>query len=69
METQQAIPPVMVIHIPRRYGSRGYGAKIDGNEIIVTHNAATVKAFEDIQPKVTTMIRSRWNALPVYDGK
>jgi hypothetical protein len=59
-------PPVTVLHIPKRYGSRGYGAKVDGKEIIVTHNPATVKAFEDVAPRVTTMLRSRWNDLPVW---
>lgn len=67
METtrQMPVPPVTVLHIPKRYGSRGYGAKVDNKEIIVTHNPATVKAFEDVSPRVTTMLRSRWNSLPV----
>ena len=58
-------PPVTVMHIPKRYGSRGYGAKIDGKELIITHNPATVEAFAGVPYRVTTMLRSRWNDLPV----
>lgn len=60
-------PPVTVLHIPKRYGSRGYGAKVDGKEIIVTHNPATVEAFADAPCRTTTMRRERWNALPVLE--
>jgi hypothetical protein len=68
MESVRQIPtpPVTVLHIPKRYGARGYGAKVDGKEIIMTHNPATVKAFEDVSPRVTTMLRSRWNDLTVW---
>jgi hypothetical protein len=67
MESVRQIPtpPVTVLHIPKRYSARGYGAKVDGKEIVVTHNPATVKAFGDVSPRVTTMLRSRWDDLPI----
>lgn len=58
-------PPVTVLHIPYHYGTRGYGAKVDGNELIITHNPSTVLAFADVPTKTSVMLRSRWNALPV----
>lgn len=67
MNTQVAkTPPVTVLHIPRKYGSRGFGCKIDNQTLIITHNPSTVKAFADINPKVTIMVRKRWELLPVY---
>ncbi len=58
-------PPVTVLHIPKRYGARGYGAKVDGKELIVTHNPSKVLAFSDVPARTSVMLRSRWNALPV----
>jgi hypothetical protein len=62
----QCTPPVTVLHIPLHCGARGYGCKVDGDELIVTHNTSTVKAFADVKPRVTTMVRSRWNDLVVW---
>lgn len=61
-------PPVTVLRIPKRYGARGYGAKVDGDELIITHNASTVLAFADVPTRTSVMLRSRWNALPTLGG-
>jgi len=61
----KSTPPVTVLHVPKHYGSMGYGAKVDGCNLIITHNPSTVMAFTGIPTKTTVMLRSRWNELPL----
>ena len=58
----------MVVHIPMKLGARGYGAKVSGNEILIPYNHAVIEAYPDITThRITTMIRSRFNELPMLE--
>jgi hypothetical protein len=57
-------PPVTVIAIPKEYGTRGYGGKISGNQILIPYNKSTEDTFSDVPEKrVMIVIRKRFNEL------
>lgn len=59
-------PPVTVISIPKEYDTRGYGGKIDGDQILIPYNKSVESTFSDVPEKKTmVVIRKRFNELEV----
>jgi hypothetical protein len=62
-------PPVTVIEVPLQYGSRGYGCKESGSNLLIPYNSSIVKAFSDVEEKkIVVMLRERFFTLPDYKG-
>ena len=65
------VPPFTVIRIPMEYGSFGYGAKYDGDTLVIPLNPAVFKAIELSGVKISKMVvstisRVEFNDLPEY---
>jgi hypothetical protein len=61
MKAKMAEPPVTVLMIPEKYGSRGYGAKKERGKLLIPYNESVVRAFNDVLEKRTaTILRKRY---------
>jgi hypothetical protein len=61
-------PPVTVIVVPQAVGSRGYGCKTDGRNLLIPYNKLIDDRFSDVpEKKIGTILRERFFGLPSGD--